>query len=112
MDAMGGEFDPEDFADMFTAEDFFTFFADNSARHGFRGYGYERPGSEAGASATGSGPFGGSGSNAPKKKKKGGKTADGHVNFPITLEELYKGKVVKLTSKRNILCPTCSGYAY
>ncbi|KAF5100387.1 hypothetical protein DV451_002614 [Geotrichum candidum] len=66
---------------------------ETSSRHGFSGYGYEQPGSEP----------------KPPPKKKGGKTEDGHVDFPITLEELYKGKVVKFTSHRNKLCPSCQG---
>ncbi|KAG5354558.1 DnaJ protein-like protein xdj1 [Yarrowia sp. B02] len=32
-----------------------------------------------------------------------------HVDFSLTLEELYKGKVLKMGSSRKILCTTCSG---
>lgn len=84
----------EEFQGEFGAEDFYNFFTETSSRHGFSGYGYEQPGTEP----------------RPPPKKKGGKTEDGHVEFPITLEELYKGKVVKFTSHRNKLCSHCSGY--
>lgn len=84
----------KDFTGEFGAEDFFNFFSENSSRHGFSGYGYDQPGAEP----------------KPPPKKKGGKTEDGHVEFPITLEELYKGKVVKFTSHRNKLCSHCQGY--
>lgn len=94
----GGEFGMGmDGQDGFTAEDFFQFFSDSSARHGFSGYGYEQPGSESDRAPP------------PPKPKRGGRTEDGHVEFPVTLEELYKGKVVKFTSKRNKLCELCSG---
>lgn len=85
---------PDEFEGDFGPEDFFNFFSETSSRHGFSGYGYEQQGTEP----------------KPPPKKKGGKTEDGHVDFPITLEELYKGKVVKFTSHRNKLCPSCQGY--
>lgn len=97
----------------FTADDFFQFFAETSARHGFNGYDAEP---QFGFSSNGYGGdsgghgFGGNGSSPPPPKgKAGGKTADGHVEFPVSLEELYKGKVVKFTSTRSKLCEVCKG---
>lgn len=89
----------------FTTEDFFQFFADTSARHGFSGYGYEKT---ANGSSAGGG-FGQDHAPPPPPKAANGKTEDGHVEFPVTLEDLYKGKVVKFTSKRNKLCSKCKG---
>lgn len=37
------------------------------------------------------------------------KTEDAHVNVNVTLEDLYKGKVVKITSTRNVICKRCQG---
>ncbi|KAG5369123.1 DnaJ protein-like protein xdj1 [Yarrowia sp. C11] len=37
------------------------------------------------------------------------RTGDLHVDFSLTLEELYKGKVLKMGSSRKILCSVCSG---
>lgn len=37
------------------------------------------------------------------------RTDDLHVDFTLTLEELYKGKVLKMGSSRKILCSVCSG---
>lgn len=37
------------------------------------------------------------------------RTDDLHVDFTLTLEELYKGKVLKMGSSRKILCSSCSG---
>lgn len=93
----------------FTPDDFFQFFAEASQRHNFGGYGYEMPGMgpEPGFAfrdGSGNGP-----PPPPPKGKAGGKTADGHVDFPISLEELYKGKVVKFTSTRSKLCESCKG---
>lgn len=92
-DATNGGLGGDNFTGEFGAEDFFNFFAETSSRHGFSGYGYEQPGTEP----------------KPPPRKKGGKTEDGQVEFPITLEELYKGKVVKFTSHRNKLCIHCLG---
>lgn len=93
----------------FTADDFFQFFAETSARHSFNAYDAEPT---FGFSTNGGGPsHGGSNGPAPppQKGKAGGKTADGHVDFQTSLEELYKGKVVKFTSTRSKLCDTCKG---
>ncbi len=38
------------------------------------------------------------------------KTDDAKVDVVVTLEDLFKGKVVKITSTRNILCSVCIGY--
>ncbi|VVT50685.1 uncharacterized protein SAPINGB_P002846 [Magnusiomyces paraingens] len=90
--------------DGFTAEDFFRFFTDTSARHGFSGYGYQTPG-------YGNGHDGYEEPQPPPKNgaTTGGKTEDGHVEFQVNLEDFYKGKVVKFTSKRKKLCSTCKG---
>lgn len=88
----------------FTADDFFQFFTEASSRHGFPHHDAEPD-------------FGfGSGHRhysqhvpPPQKGKAGGRTEDGNVDFPISLEELYKGKVAKFTSTRNKLCDTCKG---
>lgn len=88
----GPGFNPSEFGGEFGADDFFEFFNDTSSRHGFGGFNYENQ----------------SESTRPSRKK-GGKTEDGIVKFPISLEELYKGKVVKFTSHRNKLCSYCNG---
>lgn len=79
--------------DFTGTDDFRTFFSDTSSRNGFSGNGSERTGVE----------------SKPLPRKKGGRTEDEFVDFPITLEELYKGKVVKFTSHRNKLCKLCQG---
>lgn len=38
-----------------------------------------------------------------------GHSADAITQVEVTLEELYKGKQVKMMSKRNIICSTCKG---
>jgi len=40
----------------------------------------------------------------------GRRTADAIKEFEVTLEELYKGKQVKMMSKRKVVCSTCKGY--
>lgn len=37
------------------------------------------------------------------------RTEDARMDVDITLEDLYKGKTFKITSTRNIICPTCTG---
>ncbi|QSL64835.1 hypothetical protein MERGE_002139 [Pneumocystis wakefieldiae] len=34
---------------------------------------------------------------------------DVYYDYEITLEELYRGKIVKMAGTRNIICPTCNG---
>lgn len=43
----------------------------------------------------------------PKRKQRG---KDMVQQYEVTLEELYKGKTVKLASTRNVLCSNCKGY--
>ncbi|GMM38124.1 Xdj1 protein [Saccharomycopsis crataegensis] len=38
-----------------------------------------------------------------------GKTEDAHLNVNVTLQDLFKGKVVKINSTRDILCRICHG---
>jgi DnaJ homolog subfamily A member 2 len=38
------------------------------------------------------------------------RTPDAIKEFEVTLEELYKGRQVKMMSKRNVICSTCKGY--
>ncbi|ODQ64608.1 DnaJ-like protein [Nadsonia fulvescens var. elongata DSM 6958] len=42
-------------------------------------------------------------------ENKSKKTEDVHIPIKVTLAELYKGKVIKMGSTRNIICPTCVG---
>lgn len=37
------------------------------------------------------------------------RTEDAEVEVQVTLEDLYKGKTIKITSTRNIICHTCEG---
>ena len=46
------------------------------------------------------------GSGGPHRKGRG---KDVIQEYDITLEELYKGKTVKLASTRNAFCSTCKG---
>jgi DnaJ-class molecular chaperone len=41
---------------------------------------------------------------------RGNRSPDAEKDFEVTLEELYKGKQVKMMSKRKVVCPTCQGY--
>lgn len=54
------------------------------------------------------GPGGDQRPNAAKPMR-ATKTDDLHVDFSLTLEELYKGKVLKMGSSRKILCTQCAG---
>ena len=49
-------------------------------------------------------PFGGG--SGPRKPRKG---ADDEQTYHVTLEELYKGKTAKFSSKKNIICGHCKG---
>jgi len=40
----------------------------------------------------------------------GRKSRDAVQEFEVSLEDLYKGKQVKMMSKRKIVCTTCKGY--
>jgi DnaJ homolog subfamily A member 2 len=46
------------------------------------------------------------GARGPPRKRKG---QDVTQSYDITLEDLYKGKTVKFSSTRDILCKTCKG---
>jgi len=50
--------------------------------------------------------MGSSGSCGPRRKERG---KDVVQEYDITLEELYKGKTVKLASTRNAFCSACKG---
>ena len=39
----------------------------------------------------------------------GRRTADAIKEFEVSLEELYKGKQVKMMSKRQVVCSSCKG---
>lgn len=47
-----------------------------------------------------------SGPGGPGRKARG---RDVVQEYEVSLEELYKGKTVKLASTRNVLCSTCKG---
>lgn len=49
--------------------------------------------------------FGASGGR-PSKPRRG---ADEEQTYPVTLEDLYKGKTVKFASTKNIICTHCKG---
>lgn len=40
----------------------------------------------------------------------GRRTANAIKEFEVSLEDLYKGKQVKMMSKRKVVCSTCKGY--
>lgn len=48
--------------------------------------------------------FGGAG--GPKRPRRG---RDEEQKYPVTLEELYKGKTVKFASTKNVICSHCKG---
>lgn len=52
---------------------------------------------------------GGPRSNGSRPQKAQERTEDAKMDVDITLEDLYKGKTYKITSTRNIICPTCTG---
>jgi DnaJ homolog subfamily A member 2 len=41
---------------------------------------------------------------------RGRRTPDAVQEFEVSLEDLYKGKHVKMLSKRKIVCTLCKGY--
>ncbi|KAG7663518.1 XDJ1 [[Candida] subhashii] len=41
--------------------------------------------------------------------RRANRTEDGHIEIEVTLEDLYKGKTIRTTSTRNIICTTCKG---
>lgn len=45
--------------------------------------------------------------NGPQRGKP--RTEDAEINVTVTLEDLFKGKVIRTTSTRNIICTTCKG---
>lgn len=45
----------------------------------------------------------------PGGQQRSRRTADAELEVNVTLEELFVGKVVKITSTRNIICATCLG---
>lgn len=51
------------------------------------------------------------GAHEPPRNHQGeaNKTPDAVIEVQITLEDLYKGKVIKTTSTRNIVCKSCKG---
>lgn len=51
-------------------------------------------------------PPGFGGGPAPRKPRKGENEVQA---YQVTLEELYKGKTTKFTSKKNIICSHCKG---
>lgn len=101
--------------------------SDDTKREHYDMYG-TTDGSDYGASAYDSNPFGAAysheygaddfsnffsqfGGNAPGGAPRGApaRTEDAVLDVDVTLEELYVGKVVKLTSTRNIICTSCHG---
>lgn len=46
---------------------------------------------------------------ASQQRQRANKTEDAELEVSVTLEDLYNGKVVKITSTRNIICPSCDG---
>ncbi|ODV96067.1 hypothetical protein PACTADRAFT_33255 [Pachysolen tannophilus NRRL Y-2460] len=73
----------------FSPEDFFNFFN--------------------GGVPTGGPRHGGNANNGRSNNQKQNKTPSANLDVEITLEDLYKGKVIKTTSTRNILCKHCKG---
>ncbi|CAH2350757.1 mitochondrial protein import protein MAS5 [[Candida] railenensis] len=51
------------------------------------------------------GPPGG----APRSAQRKPRTDDAELDVTVTLEDLFKGKIIKSTSTRNIICTTCKG---
>ena len=49
---------------------------------------------------------GGGGGSGPKRPRRG---RDEEQKYPVTLEELYKGKTVKFASTKNVICSHCKG---
>lgn len=53
--------------------------------------------------------FNGMNSGASYAQHKASRTDDAHMEVHVTLEELFRGKTVKITLTRNIICGTCHG---
>ena len=51
-------------------------------------------------------PAGFGGCPGPRKPRKG---ANDEQTYKVTLEELYKGKTAKFSSKKNVICSHCKG---
>lgn len=51
----------------------------------------------------------GAGAGPGAKYQQTPRTDDAVITVEVTLEDLYKGKVVKITSTRNIICKSCLG---
>ena len=49
------------------------------------------------------------GGGGARHQTKTNRTEDAHIEVDLTLEDLYKGKVIKTTSTRNIICTQCKG---
>lgn len=45
----------------------------------------------------------------PPRREAPGRTEDARMDIEVTLAELYAGKVVKITSTRNVVCSGCHG---
>jgi DnaJ family protein A protein 2 len=45
----------------------------------------------------------------PRQRQKPPRTEDAHLEVEVTLEDLFKGKVIKTTSTRSIVCTHCKG---
>lgn len=89
--ADGKDSNPFESGPDFSAQDFFNFFDEMNRGH----RAHERRSH--------------SGFYHSQKKEK---TPDAHMNIKVTLQELFKGKVVKINSVRNILCKLCHGVGY
>ncbi|EGV63230.1 DnaJ-like protein xdj1 [Yamadazyma tenuis] len=55
--------------------------------------------------------FNGMNMNGNRKGQQGkpNKTPNAEIDVDVTLEDLYKGKIIKITSTRNIICTHCKG---
>lgn len=53
--------------------------------------------------------FGNNFDNSKRPPPRTSRTKDEHILLKVSLEDLYKGKVMKMASTRNVLCKTCSG---
>ena len=49
------------------------------------------------------------GSPPPRRPAGGGRTQDATIDYTVTLEDLYHGKTVRISTKRNVLCSRCEG---
>lgn len=53
--------------------------------------------------------FNGTPGGAPRRPQTKPRTEDAELEVTVTLEDLFRGKVIKSTSTRNIICTTCKG---